>query len=233
MIRRSIYLSALLLAWLVGSAAESPTASEEPCPKGPFETNRDMIAASLESLPTLPESSGRERKSETEPETWTLTDGVASQGGGGLAAPAREGEAVGLSARIEYDSKGYLARYTGTEAIFENNSLGKRRYSTRTVRPTVEQARNIACLVNQLLIRNVPPTKQRPAKKQGPSANPMEIVVSAPRRCVDEYSDGHWESLQLRVGSAYAPASPALSCSEVGRLEAQLSSALGAPFLPR
>ena len=226
-------MRALFFAWFVCSSWKIATAAEESCPKGPFETDRDKIAAALTSLPTLPNTFSRERQSDTKPEAWTFTDGVASEGGGGLPAPAREGAPVSLSARVEYDSKIYLARYVRTVATLRSNRLADERYFTRTVRPTVEQARDIACLVNQLLSPNVPPPKQEPAKAEEPRANPVEIVVIAPPRpCESEYTDGHWESLMLRVGGAQATASPALSCSDAGRLEALLSSAVGAPFLP-
>ena len=233
MVRRSTYMRALFFAWFVCSSWQIATAAEESCPQGPFETDRNKIAAALTSLPTLPKTFARERQAYTKPEAWTLADGVASEGGGGLAPPVREGAPVSLSARVEYDSKSYLARYVRTVATLRSNRLADERYFTRTVRPTVEQARDIACLVNQLLSPNVPPPKQEPTKAEEPRANPVEIVVIAPPRpCEREYTDGHWESLVLRVGGAQATASSALSCSDAGRLEALLSSAVGAPFLP-
>jgi hypothetical protein len=119
-----------------------------------------------------------------------------------------------------------------TEATLRANRLVDERYFTRTVRPTVEHARDIACLVNQLLNPPVPPAKQEPATAAEPRADPAEIVVIAPPRpCSVEYTDGHWESLVVRVGGAPATASRALSCGDAGRLEALLSSAVGAPFL--
>jgi hypothetical protein len=209
------------------------TAAEESCPQGPFETDRDKIAAVLRSLRPLPKTFGRERQSYTKPEAWTLIDGVASEGGSGLAPVVREGAPVGLSDRMEYDAKIYLARYVGTVATRRGNRLVDERYFTKTVRPTVEQARDIACLVNQLLNPNVPPPKQEPAKAEGPRANPGEIVVIAPPQpCVSEYTDFHWESLLLRVGGAQATVSPALSCSDAERLKGLLSSAISAPFFP-
>jgi hypothetical protein len=233
MVRRSKYMRALFFAWFVCSSWQMATAAEESCPQGPFETDRDKIAAALTSLPTLPKTFGRERQSDTKPEAWTLTDGVASEGGGGLAPPVREGVPVSLSARVEYDSKSYLTRYVGTVATLRSNRLADERYLIRTVRPTVEQARDIACLVNQLLSPNVPPPKQEPVNAEDLRANPVEIVVIAPPRpCESQYTDGHWESLVLRVGGAQAKVSPALSCSDTLRLEALLSSAVEAPFLP-
>ena len=150
-----------------------------------------------------------------------------------MPPPVREGAPVSLSASVEYDSKSYLARYVRTVATLRNNRLADERYFTRTVRPTLDQARDIACLVNQLLIPPVGPPKQESAKAQDPRANPVETVVTAPTRpCEFEYSDGHWESLELRIGGTRAPASPALSCSDALRLEALLSRAVDAPFLP-
>jgi hypothetical protein len=195
-------------------------------------TDRGRIDSALASMPTLSNEPNRERLSSTEPDAWTITDGVASEGGGGLSPPTREGEPVSVSARVEYDAKGYVARYVRTEATRRDGLLVNERYFTRTVRPTGEQAKDIACLVNQLLNPPVSPTKEKSAKKKGPPTDPAEIVVMAPPRpCSNDYTDGHWESLVLRVGGAQATASPALSCSDAGRLEALLSSAVGGPFI--
>ncbi len=135
---------------------------------------------------------------------------------------------------MEYDAKSYLARYVRTVATRRGDLLVEERYFTRTARPTGEQAKDIACLANQLLNATVSPTKERPAKKEKPRTDPTEIVVIAPTLplpCSNWYSDGHWESLALRVGGTQATASPALSCSDVVRLEALLSNAVGAPFV--
>jgi hypothetical protein len=210
----------------------SAAADEPRCPVGPFETDRVKIASALANMPALSNVLGREEQSSAKPEAWMLTDGVATEGGGGLSPPAREGEPVGLSARVEYDAQSYVARYVRTEATLRGNRLTDERYFTRTVRPTVEQARDVACLANQLLNPPDVPTKQAPAKTETPRTDAVEIVVVAPPRpCSNAYTDGHWESLVLRVRGASAAASPALSCSDAGRLEALLSSAVGAPFL--
>jgi hypothetical protein len=228
------FTKALLSAVILYSSLNAPVAAEGGllCPPGPFETDRGKIDSALANMPALSNAVGRERLSSTKPGAWTITDGVASEGGGGLAPPAREGEPVSLSARVEYDAKSYVARYVRTEAKLRGDRLVDERYFTRTVRPTGEQAKDIACLANQLLNPPVSPTKEKPAKKEGPRTDPAEIVVIAPPRpCSNEYTDGHWESLVLRVGGAQATASPALSCSDAGRLEALLSSAVGAPFV--
>jgi hypothetical protein len=142
---------------------------------------------------------------------------------------------------VEYDAKGYVARYVWTEATRRGGLLLDERYFTRTVRLTGEQAsrrageqaKDIACLANQLLNPALSPTKEKTAKKKGLRTDPAEIAVFTPLRlpCFNEYTDGHWESLVLRVGGAQATASAALSCSDAGRLEALLSSAVGAPFI--
>src|ERR1700674_2752760 len=92
-------MRALFFAWLVCSSWQMATAAERSCPQSPFETDRDKIAAALTSLLTLPKTFARERQSYTKPEAWTLTDGVASEGGGGLAPPGRGGGAGRLSRR--------------------------------------------------------------------------------------------------------------------------------------
>jgi hypothetical protein len=215
------------LSWNMSAAADEPR-----CPQGPFETDRDKIAAAIASMPVISSTPSRERRSSTKPDAWTLIDGVTTEGGGGLVPPAREGQPVSLSARVEYDATRYLARYVRTEATLRGDHLAEERYFIATVRPTVEQARDIACLVNQLLQPPVAPLKQEPAPTQDPSAVPAEIVVIAPPKpCSVEYTDGHWEGMELRVDGAPATASKALFCGDAGRLEALLSSAVGAPFL--
>jgi hypothetical protein len=228
------YTQTLLSAVILYSYLNSPAAAEGLlCPLGPFETDRGKIDSALANTPALSNAVGREHLSSTKPDAWTITDGVASEGGGGLALPASEGEPVSLSARVEYDAKGYIARYVRTEATLRGGLLVDEHYFTRTVRPTGEQAKDIACLANLLLNPPVSPTNEKPGKKKAPRTDPAEIVVIAsPRRiCSNEYTDGHWESLVLRVGGTQATASAALSCSDAGRLEALLSSAVGAPFI--
>jgi hypothetical protein len=228
------FTQALLSAVILYSSLNAPVFAEGlRCPLRPFETDRGKIDSALAKMPALSNAVGREHPSSTKPDAWTITDGVFSEGGGGLAPPARDGEPVSLSARVEYDAKGYVARYVRTEATLRGGLLVDARYFTRTVRPTGEQVKDIACLVNQLLNPLVSPTKEESAKKKAPRTGPAEIVVvAAPRRlCSNEYTDGHWESLVLRVGGAQVTASPALSCSDAGRLEALLSSAVGAPFI--
>jgi len=210
--------------------AQPIPAQESPCLQGPFETDREKIAAAIASLPRVSTKPSRERRSSTKPDVWTFADGVASEGGGGLPPPYQVGDSVGVSARVEYDATRYLARYVGTEATLLGDHLGDDRYYIATVRPTVEQARDIACLINQLLQPPAAPAKQ---EAEEPRTVPGEIVVTAHKRelCYNEYTDGHWESLQIRVGGAPTKVSTALSCSDAGRLETLLSGTVGAAFL--
>jgi hypothetical protein len=107
-------------------------------------------------------------------------------------------------------------------------------YLVATVRPTVEQVRDIACLVNQLVSPPASMTKKEPAATEEPPLTPPgEIVVTGHKRelCENWYTDGHWESLQLRVGGVPAGASKALACADALRLEGLLPSAVGAAFL--
>lgn len=214
-------------AWGASIAGQDP-----PCPSGPFETDRYKIAAVMASMPSLPSSLGREAASSTKPEALTFTDGVGREGGGGLMLHVQEGGSVGLSGRAEYDANHSLLRYVRTEATLRSNHLVDERYFTKTVRPTVEQARSIACLVNQLLNPPMPSVKEKPALTEEPSAGPAKtVVITASKPCSVTYTDGHWERLEIRVGGAAAKVSSALSCSEAGRLEALLSGAVNAPFL--
>jgi hypothetical protein len=203
------------------------------CPSGPFEIDRAKIAAALATLPVLPRKLTRERQSSTKPEAWTFTDGIKHGGGGGLAAPYQEGHWVGLSGGMEYDATRYLARWIQTEERVRRDQTIEERYITKIARPSVEQARAIACLVNQLLEVPTAPAEPEPAPAGDPSAIPTEIVVVAPRRpvpCSFEFTDGHWEYFGVLVANAPAAASKMLSCSDVGRLEESISRAVGAPF---
>jgi hypothetical protein len=222
----------LLFAWFLCSSWQIAAAAEESCPHGPFETDRDRIATALATLPALAKSPGGEHQSYSEPKAWTLTDGVISEGGGSFATMVvREGGPVSVSARLEYDSRRYVARHVRTVATLRHGRLVDERYVIRTVRPTVEQARGIACLVNQLLNPGVPPAKE-PAQVEGPRAIPMGVIVSAPPRpCEVEYFDG-WDSLVLRVGGEQVTVSPALSCDDAFKIQGLLERAVGAPFLP-
>src|SRR5450631_822694 len=164
---------ALLLALIFYSSWNmSAAADEQQCPKEPFETDRNKIAAAIDSGPALARALGSEHQSSTKPDAWALTDGVTSEGGGGLAPPAQEGKPVSLSARVEYDAKSYVARYVRTDAALRDNRLTDERYFTRTVRPTVEQARDIACLVNQLLNPPVSPLKKETASTKKRRTDP-------------------------------------------------------------
>jgi hypothetical protein len=217
------------IACSASAAAAQSTPEEPPCPQGPFETDRGKIVTAIASLPPVSTKPSRERQSSRQPDIWTLANGVFSEGGGGLPSSYRPGATVGVVARVEYDATRYFARYVRTVATVVRNDLRDYRYYIATVRPTVEQARDIACLVNQLLQSPAAPAKQEAKESQ---AIPGEIVVTAPKRevCDIEYTDGHEESLQIWVGGTQATFSTALSCSDVGRLDALLSGAVGAAF---
>jgi biotin carboxyl carrier protein len=198
-------------------------AQEAACPPGPFETDRDKIAAALTALPALSPKLSRERRSFVRPEAWRFTDGVATEGGGGLNF-AREGQPVILSVRTEYDATHYLSRHVVTQAL-----RGEQYYFTSLLRPTGEEARNIACLANQLLRPAVSPATEEPSTAQKPTS--AEAAVTAqPPRCEIEYSDGHWETFDLRVGGTAATISQALSCGDAERLRSLLTGAVYAPF---
>jgi hypothetical protein len=95
-------------------AAEPTPAEEPPCPQGPFETDRSKIVTAIASLPRVSTKPSRERRSSRQPDVWTLTNGVISEGGGGLPPPYRVGDSVGVFARVEYDATRYFARYVRT-----------------------------------------------------------------------------------------------------------------------
>jgi hypothetical protein len=139
----------------------------------------------------------------------------------------------GLRCSIRVDG-GHTSRWSLTRrALFHKDGSANRLTGEQANRRAGEQAKDIACLANQLLNPALSPTKEKTAKKKGLRTDPAEIAVFTPLRlpCFNEYTDGHWESLVLRVGGAQATASAALSCSDAGRLEALLSSAVGAPFI--
>lgn len=208
--------------------ARTPTsAPESPCPQGPFESDPNKIRIAIESLPRVSTKPTRESRSSSEPSAWALTNGVFSAGGGGLPSPYKPGDTVGVYGRVEYDATRYFARYVRTVATYLGNGIGDYRYYTSTVRLTVEQARYIACTVNQLLQPLGAPANEEAVELQ---AMPKEIVVTAQKRCDIEYTDGHEESLLVWVGGTPAAFSKALSCGDIAKLGGLLSSAVGAAF---
>lgn len=217
----------------ISSPAAEPTPAEDsPCPQGPFETDLGKIVTAIASLPRVSTKPSRERRSSRQPDVWTLRNGVISEGGGGLPSPYRVGDSVGVFARVEYDATRYFARYVRTAATVLRNDFGDYRYYIATVRPTVEQTRDIACLVNQLLRSPAARAKQEAMEPQAIPGEIGEIVVTARKRevCEIEYTDGHEESLQIWVGGTPATFSTALSCRDAGRLESLLSGKVGAAF---
>jgi hypothetical protein len=216
----------------IPAPVSSIPAPASPCLPGPFETDREKIAAAIASTRSVSTNPSRERRFSTKPDVWPFTDGVVSEGDGGLPPPYHEGDSVGISGRVEYDGTKYLARSVESEATLQGNHFVDEHYVVAKVRPTVEQARDIACLVNQLLRPPATPTQPERVPTQDPSRIPAEIVVVAPPRpCMIEYTDGHWESLVIRVAGAPAMVSNALSCGDATKLESLLSSAVAAPFL--
>ena len=115
---RALFLSLIAYSsWIM-----SPVGVEPVRPPAPFETDHVKIAAAIASMFALSKALGPEHPPSTSADARTVIDGVAAEGGGGLAPPGREGHTIKLSAREEYDDR-YVARYVRTEANVRGNPL--------------------------------------------------------------------------------------------------------------
>ena len=219
-------VSSLLCVLAVASTAA--VGDEVSCPQGPFETDRDRIAAAMTSMPV---TSPSQEQTSTAPEMWTLTDGFEWEGGGGLQAPREDGLPYGSYVQESYDAKRYIARYVIHDWVLHPGRHEVDRYSTTLVRPTPEQAREIACLGNQLLQpaseRETPPPPPAKAK------SPKEVVVTGsrgPRCAAPNFTDGHVESHRLFTSATGLAYGAGLSCVAIGVLEQRLNAAVYAPM---
>jgi hypothetical protein len=230
--RMCVVSCARALLWvLTGCLWWTVAAGAEPlCPPGPFETNRDTIASRMAAMPVTFSS---QEQSSTPPEQWTLTDGVVWKGGGGLQIPRKDGLPYGSTGEEAYDAKRYIERYVSDswvmypakEPTYPPQHLVET-YSTTIVRPTPEEAREIACLVNQLLR---PKSEEPRARTETPP--PEGVIGNRMSRCVSpSFSDGYWESLRLRTSTTGVSYGAGLSCAAIGALERRLTVALRRPL---
>jgi hypothetical protein len=144
------------------------------CPAGPFETDVGVIAAAIASQPL------KSRVWDASPELFgfptQLTDGAFWTSSGGLASPGRW---------LYYDAKRYVAVRVvaewgsrkartgqGPNQMIRRNARGV--FTTTVTRPTPAQARELACLTNQLAM---------PSLKEGSStaAQSAASTLSPPK----------------------------------------------------
>lgn len=217
------------------------TASEEPCPSGPFETDAAAISNALavrsaqpsppEGAPGSPNTTASER----------FTEGVVWTGAGGFMSDpvskawlyydAKRYQSVsgssepGQAAEI---AKQYDLDRAGSGLVIRQVAVGVT-YITLTAQPTAQQARQIACLANQLFTTS--PAKKELAKN--PDARPRrhapaEVTVTGYKRCGQNFTDGHQESFEL-VTSAPGFRVGGLDCPQRQALEDRLKEAIYAP----
>jgi hypothetical protein len=224
-----------LLACFLSWAA--PAGAQQLCPQGPFETDHDKIVAVLAKAPVPPVTLGTDVRSSTPPENWHVSNGVTRFSAGGLDTSIWDDESrIITSYSGIYDADRYVSRSVIKEENF-NSKKGRvvdTSYLITTTRPTPEQAKDIACLANQLLNPPVSlhePVAPTPVDRTEPGS-PPELVVTGRRmrRCEAQYTDAHVESTNLVVGAAAASASRDLSCGTQLDLELRLGRAVDAPY---
>ena len=131
--------------------------AQEQCPAGPFETDAGVIAAAIAAQPLKPRVWDESPGSHYSPPV--LTDGLTWAFAGGLLSDS--------SHSLRYDAKRYIAvsvigvwpvpgvrLISGPDRPLPNQvarRIGRTYYVTTVARPTPDQARRFACLVNRIV----------------------------------------------------------------------------------
>lgn len=214
--------------------------AEAVCPDGPFETDARLIAAAIAAEPLQPVGWYAERAIAAAPLGDQPADGATMGGAGGFMSTGGEFAA--------YDARSYViveTQWTIDRPEFRLQfglqpqkppeplpnrviqKVGDVIYVTIIGRPTPDDAREFACLANQLL---APPRPQPPPP---PAYEPWldphwngEITIVAHKRlpgCAEpQWSDGHMESFGLRTSRPGARYNTDLSCIARSDLEGNL-----------
>ena len=167
-------------------AASTLVHAQDLCPPGPFETDSQAIAATMAAEPLQPLEWYADRAIGGQ---MGVTDGAWERAGGGLGGNGQF--------QMWSDAKHYVSVYLDTEwppppgsfmypsrgveppPLMSNQLVRKIPPNTYTLtvgRPTLEEAREFACLANQLLI----PEPKPPPVLVSESGN--EVTVTARRR---------------------------------------------------
>jgi sugar lactone lactonase YvrE len=233
----------VLLITLGGYVTTCRATGEDACPTGPFETDLVKISRELAVLSAQSSSAGNTSGSSGVTGSGRLTDGFFWSGAGGLGA------VPGSGAWQSYDAKRYLSVSESTgpgkaseiARTFERSSLGSGiavrqidvhlTSTTVTARPTPEQAKEIACLANQLV---TPPSAEGAELPHDSGVrlgnSPQEVIVIGrrPPASCQNFTDGHVESFEL-LTSAPGLRSGGRPCPVLMDLENRLQKAAYEP----
>lgn len=218
--------------YLVGSTR---ALAEDPCPAGPFETDIQAIAAAIAAEPLKPVAWYAERSISNAPFGDRLTDGATMRSSGGFMSTG--------GGSTEYDAKRYViveTEWSTKRAGFDSERLksskptpnqvtqkvGKLTYITIVGRPALDDAREFACVANELLAPSHP---KLPTSSFVPPSDPNwngEITIVARKGlpgCPEpQFTDGHEESFALMTSHPGMKYNTDLSCTAQADLEGRL-----------
>ena len=209
--------------------------AEVPCPDGPFETDVHVIAATVAAEPLKPVTWYAARVVPGAPFSDQLTDGATMAGAGGLMSTGGESAAYDAKRYVIIETQWYINR---ADFGFEPpkpakpipnrviQKAGDLTYMTLIGRPTPDDAREFACLANELL---TPPRPKPPPPANAPPSDPDwngEITIIGHKRspgCPEpQWTDGHVESFSLMTSRPGMRYNTDLSCTAQSGLEDQI-----------
>jgi sugar lactone lactonase YvrE len=204
--------------------------AQERCPAVPFETDVATIVAAMAADPVKPLEWYAD---ETIAGRFRVSEGAVQSAGGGLGGHGQ--------ISMWYDAKHYVSVWLDTSwppppnfGFLEGTSkplplmsnqlvrkISDRTYTLTVARPTPEEAREFACVANQLLV--IPPPKPAPADApQSSLDSSREVVVTASRRtarCDLWFSDGAYNNYGISTSTPGFRYDPDLSCADSRKLE--------------
>jgi hypothetical protein len=220
-------------------ALSSLVQAEDLCPTAPFETDVQAIAATMAAEPLQPLEWYADKAIANQLE---VTDGAWQSAGGGLGG---HGEV-----HMWYDARHYVSVYLETQwppragGFIYPTSPGKpppplpnqlvRKISPNTYtltvgRPTPEEAREFACLANQLLV--IPRPKPVPAVGSRPGSS-REVTVTAQRpvRCEVWLTDAAYNNYSVSTSRPGFTYDPDLTCTVRRNLESESQQPIYGPI---
>ena len=212
-------------------------AADEACPAGPFDTDPARIKTELAALPSLVPHPAAGRDAFEAAANSNVSQGFYEAGAGGLMAVPGTGGWTSYDARRFVIVSGWFQSgdVSSVARVYRGSHLGKavvvaraRRHLvsiTVTVRPTAEQAVQMACLANQLLDSTPEPTAAfGNAPPDFDELMPVRVTAREMGRCADpDFTDGHFEVYQLLSGAAgYQAPSHRYTCLQRADIQRQL-----------
>lgn len=218
--------------------AGSVVHAQDLCPTGPFETDIQAIAATMAAEPLQPLGWYADRAIGDQLQ---VTDGAWQRAGGGLGGHGR--------LQMWYDAQHYVSVYLETEwppppdswmypkgrdkplPLMPNQlvrTIPPNTYTLTVGRPTPEEAREFACLANQLL--TIPQPEPTPAPR---SDSGNEVTVTAYRpwpRCEVWMSDGAYNNYFLSTSRPGFTYDRDLTCEARRNLESESQSPIYGPI---